>query len=164
MRLPEREVRGVWEQVEVLPLLPRPADLHDAAADLGEVVQVVGRVEERIRSSMFLAGASFPGIRLSREAAFAAQKNLELVLDQYSRGVVDIIKLLNSQNAALTANESAANAVFDFLIDLISIQRGVGQFDYFLYEEDRVAWFERLSSYFSKSGITPSPETGMSPF
>ncbi len=124
----------------------------------------VGRVEERIRSSMFQAGASFPGIRLSREAAVASQKNLDLVVDQYSRGVVDIIKLLNSQNAALTANEAAANAVYDFLIDLFSIQRAVGRFDYFLYQEDRVAWFERLSAYFDKSGMTPSPETGTSPF
>jgi len=122
------------------------------------------RVEERIRSSMFQAGASFPGIRLSREAAVAAQKNLDLVVDQYTRGVVDIIKLLNSQNAALRANEAAANAVYDFLIDLISIQRAVGRFDYFLYQEDRVAWFERLSAYFAKSGVTPSQETGESPF
>ncbi len=113
---------------------------------------------------MFQAAASFPGIRLSREAAVAAQKNLELVVDQYTRGVVDIIKLLNSQNAALRANESAANAVYDFLIDLIRIQRAVGRFDYFLYQEDRVAWFERLSAHFAKSGVTPSQETGESPF
>jgi len=124
----------------------------------------VGRVEERIRSSMFQAAASFPGIRLSREAAVATQKNLKLVVDQYSRGAVDIIKLLNSQNAALTARESAANAVYDFLIDLINIQRGVGRFDYFLYKEDRVAWFERLSAFFVQSGMTPSQETGRSPF
>lgn len=124
----------------------------------------VGRVEERVRSSMFQAGASFPGIRLSREAAFAARKNLEIVKDQYSRGVVDIIKLLNSQNAALTANEAAANAVFDFLIDLIGIQRGVGRYDYFLYTKDRVAWFERLSAYFTRSGMAPSRKSNTSPF
>jgi len=124
----------------------------------------VGRVEERIRSSMFQAAASFPGIRLSREAAEAAKKNLELVVDQYSRGAVDIIKLLNSQNAALTATESAANAVYEFLIDLMNIQRAVGKFDYFLYEEDRAAWFDRLRSFFDKAGVAPSSETKGSPF
>lgn len=124
----------------------------------------MGRVEERIRSSMFQAAASFPGIRLSREAAEAAKKNLELVVDQYSRGAVDIIKLLNSQNAALTATESAANAVYEFLIDLMNIQRAVGKFDYFLYEEDRAAWFDRLRSFFDKAGVAPSSETKGSPF
>ena len=124
----------------------------------------VGRVEERIRSSMFRAGASFPGIRLSREAAEAAQKNLDLVIDQYSRGAVDIIKLLNSQNATLTATESAANAVYEFLIDLMGIQRAVGKFDYFLYAEERTAWFERLQAFFERAGVTPSEEIKRNPF
>lgn len=125
---------------------------------------MIGRVEERIRSAMFQASASFPGIRLSREAAAAARKNLELVVDQYSRGVVDIIKLLNSQNAALTANESAANAVYDFLIDFMNIERSIGRFDYFLYEDERAAWFARLAEFFDQAGVTPSKETGKSPF
>ena len=40
--------------------------------------------------------------------------------DQYSRGAVDIIKLLNSQNAAIAANEAAANAVYDLSLIHIS--------------------------------------------
>jgi outer membrane protein len=124
----------------------------------------IGRVEERIRSAMFQASASFPGIRLSNEAANASKKNLELVVDQYSRGAVDIIKLLNSQNAALTANEAAANAVYDFLIDLMGIERAVGRFDYFLYEEERGQWFARLTEFFEQAGVTPSKAMTNSPF
>ncbi len=124
----------------------------------------IGRVEERIRSAMFQASASFPGIRLSREAAAASGKNLDLVVDQYSRGAVDIIKLLNSQNAALNANESAANAVYDFLIDMMNIERSVGRFDYFLYEDGRAAWFMRLTEFFEKAGMKPSKDMTNSPF
>ena len=121
-------------------------------------------MEERIRSALFQASASFPGIRLSREAADASRKNLELVVDQYSRGAVDIIKLLNSQNAALNANESAANAVYDFLIDLMNIDRAVGRFDYFLYKEERTAWFGRLTEFFKQAGVKPSKHMTISPF
>ncbi len=124
----------------------------------------IGRVEERIRSALFQASASFPGIRLSREAADASRKNLELVVDQYSRGAVDIIKLLNSQNAALNANESAANAVYDFLIDMMNIDRAVGRFDYFLYKEERTAWFGRLTEFFKQAGVKPSKHMTISPF
>jgi len=130
----------------------------------GEEVAVARRVEERIRSSMFRAAASFPGIRLSREAAESAEKNLDLVVEQYSRGAVDIIKLLNSQNAALKANEAAANSVYEFLIDLMGIQRAVGQFDYFLYDEDRAAWFDRLKKFFDKAGTAPLSAPKGSPF
>lgn len=77
------------------------------------------QVDQRVRTALYQTGASFPSIRLSRKAAESARKNLDLVVDQYSRGAVDIIKLLNSQNAAIAANEAAANAVYDFLIDLI---------------------------------------------
>ena len=113
---------------------------------------------------MFQAGASAPTIRLSREAAEAARKNLDLVIDQYSRGAVDIIKLLNSQNAALTANLNAANAVYNFIIDIIDIQRAVGQFDYFVYSEERAQWYQRLEAYFAKAGIDTAKEIVRGPF
>ena len=124
----------------------------------------VGRVEERIRSIMFQAGASAPSIRLSREAAEAARKNLELVLDKYSRGAVDIITLLDAQNNSLTANLEAANTAYDFMVDLINIQRAIGQFDYFLYKEEQEAWFQRLEAFFKKAGIDTSKEKVLSPF
>ena len=123
-----------------------------------------GRIEERIRSAMFQAGASGPTIRLSREAARAARETLDLVIDQYSRGAVDIIKLLNSQNNALLANLNAANAVYNFLTDILNIQRAVGQFDYFRYGEDRDAWHKRIEVYFTKAGIDLSKEIVRSPF
>ena len=119
----------------------------------------VGQLEERIRSAMVQAGASFPSIGLSQQAAEASRKNLNLVVDQYSRGTVDIIKLLNSQNAALQANENAANAVYVFLIDLINIQRAAGQFDYFKSQEEREAWFQRLVAFFEKLGVPPAHQT-----
>ena len=124
----------------------------------------VGRIEERIRSAMLQAGASSPAIRLAREAAEAAHKNLDLVIDQYSRGAVDIIKLLNSQNAALTARLNAANAVYNFLIDLINIGRAIGQFDYFLYKEDHADWVRQVDAFFAKAGVDLSKEIIRSPF
>lgn len=113
------------------------------------------RVEERVRSALYQTSASFPSIRLSRKAADSAGKTLELVVDQYSRGTVDIIKLLNSQNAALTANEAAANAVYEFLIDLTRVQRAVGQMSFFQSAEERAAWFERLKAFFANAGVSP---------
>lgn len=113
----------------------------------------LGRVEERIRSALLGTTASFPSISLSRDAASAAQKTLDLVRDQYGRGAVDIIRLLNSQNAAVTASETSANAVYDFLIDLMGIQRAIGQFDVFIDPDQRAAWFERLQTSFQRAGI-----------
>ena len=58
------------------------------------------RVEQRVRSVLHKTGASFAGIDLSRDAAEAARRNLELVTDSYRQGVINIITLLDAQNRA----------------------------------------------------------------
>jgi outer membrane protein TolC len=111
----------------------------------------VEKIEERIRSALHLTSASYPSITLSRSAAETARKNLELVTDSYSRGVVSIIDLIDAQNAALVADQGAANAVYDFLIDLMNVQRAIGRFDFFASAEERQAWFERLETCFREA-------------
>ena len=105
------------------------------------------RIEQRIRAALHDIGASYPSIQLSKDAATAAKKNLDLVTDAYSRGAVSILDLLDAQNAALVAEETATNAVFDFLIDLMNLQRSVGRFDFFLDEQELGGWLERLQHY-----------------
>ena len=110
------------------------------------------RIEQRIRAALHDIGASYPSIRLSTEAATAAKKNLDLVTDAYSRGTVSILDLLDAQNAALVAEEVATNAVFDFVIDLMNLQRSVGRFDFFLNESELDGWLERLRDYVAAQG------------
>jgi outer membrane protein len=112
------------------------------------------KVEENIRSALNNTGASFPSIRFARDAAEAAQKNLDLVRDSYSRGVVSILDLLDAQNASLSADLNAATAVYDFLIDLMNVQRASGKFDFFTNQEEREEWFKRLEEFFAAEGIT----------
>jgi len=105
------------------------------------------RIEQRIRATLHRIGASYPSIQLAKDAAIAANKNLDIVTDAYSRGAVSILDLLDAQNAALVAEESATNAVFDFLIDLMNLQRSLGGFDFFLDEQGLDGWLERLRNY-----------------
>lgn len=132
-------------------------ELHQLRFEQSSVAQ---QVEERVRTALYQTGASFPSIRLSQKAAESARKTLDLVVDQYSRGAVDIIKLLDSQNAALTANQDAADAVYEFLIDLVKVQRAVGQMSFFQSPEDRAAWFERLKTHFVNAGVSPVRREG----
>jgi outer membrane protein TolC len=90
--------------------------------------------------------ASYPGIRLSYDAANAAKDNLKLVADSYSRGLKSIIDLIDAQNQALVANQQAANAVYDFIIDLISVQRSAGNFFLFTSFEERSEWIKLLEN------------------
>ncbi len=108
----------------------------------------VERVEERIRATLQVAGASYTSIRLSRDAAVAARKNLEIITDSYSQGAVGILELLDAQNASLVADLQAANAVTDFMIAFMNVQRAQGRFDFFQTPEEREDWFRRLDEFF----------------
>ena len=109
-------------------------------------------IDQRIRSSLHQAGASFAGIELSLEAAEAARENLELVRASYSAGVVGIVRVLDAQTQALSAELEAANAVFDHLIDLMEVQRAVGRFDYFRSPDERGELIRRLEVFLEEKG------------
>jgi len=87
--------------------------------------------------------ASYPSITLSREAADAARRNLNLVTDSYVQGIKTIIDLLDAQNQSLSAELSAANAVYNFLIDFMGVQRSIGEFVTFMPEQSRREWLEK---------------------
>jgi outer membrane protein TolC len=111
------------------------------------------RIEERIRNAINITRSSYPSIQLSRDAADAADKNLELITNSYTKGIKSIIDLLDAQNTALVADERAANANYNFLVDLMNVQRAVGRFDFFLSEEDRRAWLHRFEIFSREAGV-----------
>ena len=90
-------------------------------------------------------------------SADAAGRSLELVTDAYQRGAASILDLLDAQNQALVAREGAATAVFDYLLDLMAVQRAVGRFDFFLTAEQHQQFLGRLDRFYSQAGFDPDP-------
>ena len=86
---------------------------------------------------MHQAGASRAAVRLRGDAATAAGQNLELVTDAYRRGAVNIITLIDAQNQTLVTQLAASNALYDFLIDYLSVERAAAAFGFRMTVEDR---------------------------
>ncbi|MDH3653334.1 MAG: TolC family protein [Myxococcales bacterium] len=108
---------------------------------------IAQRLEQDVRSALHQAGFSYANIALSRDAAEASARNLELVTDLYQRGAADIIQLVDAQNQALGAALAAANALYDFLIDALRVQRASGAFSLEGSEEVRDDFIERLDAF-----------------
>jgi len=114
------------------------------------------RIEQRILIAVNRVRASAPGVRLSRDAAETARRNLKLVTDSYTRGIKSIIDLLDAQNLVLVANQQAANANYGFLADMISVQRSVGEFIFILSPEQKQTWVQKVEDHMKRSGIEPN--------
>jgi outer membrane protein TolC len=114
---------------------------------------IAERIEQRIRSALHVAGASNASIEQAKLAAEAAGKSLKVVQDSYSQGLVSIVELLDAQYAALLTDQAAANAVYDFLIDLMEVERAYGRFNFFSTDQRRKAFFEKANAYFEKAGM-----------
>jgi outer membrane protein TolC len=108
---------------------------------------IAQRLEQDVRSALHQASFSYANISLSRDAAEASARNLELVTDLYQRGAADIIQLVDAQNQALSAALAAANALYDFLIDALRVQRASGAFSLEGSEEVRDDFIERLDAF-----------------
>jgi len=113
------------------------------------------RVEQRIRTALHLAGASFLGIGFAAEAAGAAQRNLALVGDAYEQGGVGILDVLDAQHTALLADLAAANAAHDFLTHVMDVHRAIGRFGFLMSGAELTEFAERMQRFFAERGGAP---------
>ena len=102
------------------------------------------RIEHDVRSGLHAVQASYAAIDLAARAADAARKNFASIQDGYNGGTVSILGFLDARDAFLDADRAATDAVYDFLIDLMSLQRATGAFDFFLDAESMDAMAERI--------------------
>jgi outer membrane protein TolC len=101
-------------------------------------------IEQKIRAALHTAQASKLSIDLKQTSAKASQKNFDLVLDAYSKGSAGIIELIDAQNSKIRAELNALNSTYQFLIDLMKLQRSIGGFDFFLDDDERRATVQEI--------------------
>lgn len=104
-------------------------------------------IERRLRVSLYQANATFGAIQLTQAAATAAGQNLALVTDKYREGTAPIIQLIDAQNQSVVAELDAANAVFDFLAQLMRVERAMGRFSFLVNPDQTNDFFRRLDDY-----------------
>lgn len=105
------------------------------------------KIELNLRSVILDLRVKSANLRLTKEAAEAAEKNFKLVRDSYSKGAVSIVSLLDAQNAALAANQSAANSVYEYFISMLEVERAFGDFAVITPLKEQKAFFHRFQEF-----------------
>ena len=142
---------GVYASLPLFEGGRKSATMSKAKIELNRLMIQRKSFEERLSQTILVASnntrASYPSINLSRDAAYAARLNLQLVTDSYVEGIKSIIELLDAQTQALNSDLAAANAVYNFLIDLMGVQRSIGNFIIFLPEVEQQEWLQRAKNF-----------------
>ena len=104
-------------------------------------------VERRARTSLERVQATFPSVRLTQIASENARKNFEVVQEKYAQGAVEITRMLEAQNSGFAAQQSAVAAKYQFLIDMIEVQRAISWFELDQTEEAQVEFLRQAELY-----------------
>ena len=132
----------------------RKADLKRALSDETALNRrhglVAELIEQRTRTAMRRCESSFPRIKFGIQAADAAGESLELVQEQYAQGTVNVTDLLDAQNQKLTADQFSSAAIYEFMGDLVELQRAIAWFELDHSAEERDAFVTRVLSAVSE--------------
>ena len=112
-----------------------------------EFARVEQDIDTSVRTELYSAAAAMASVGLTRKAAEAAANNLVLVTDLYRRGKVDIITLVDAQTQSLVADLAAADAVYDYVLALLFVNREAGHFRNLDTAEAKDDFSRRLNQY-----------------
>lgn len=135
------DLRQSWQQYYQLQLQTRSLGLQ---------------IAEQARSAVAEAVASQKAVRYGRQSADAARKTMDLTAKAYMAGAADILSVLDAQRQVTVAELDVANSVFEYLTDLMNLQRAMGRFVWLETDAQTQAFLERLDSYVTLH--TPSTE------
>ena len=104
-------------------------------------------IDANVRNGVLNLINQVSNIELSGVSEETAAEALELTQSLYSNGAVNIVQLLDAQNNYLNAQLARVNAVYNFLISSLEVERSLGYFFLLKTEAENEAFRQRFFEY-----------------
>ncbi len=128
----------------------RFAELARAKAEIRRLSALKNKTRDMLEQSLLNAvhaiAGSLPNIDLKKRAAEAAIKNLDVTQGKYANGKASIIDLIDAQNQAFVQRQAATIAVYEFMNDMIKLQRAMAWFEFTQEKEEVEAWLNEIQN------------------
>ena len=128
----------------------RFAEVGGAKSELRRLLtlksQTVDILEEALLNAIYAVGSSHPNISLTRSAADTAKKNLGVIQDKYANGKASILDLVDAQNQSFVQEQAAVIAVYEFMQNMLEVQRAMAWFEMTATTEEVHAWLTKLEN------------------
>lgn len=100
-----------------------------------------------VRNNILNLINQFSNIELSEISEMTAKEALELTQTSYSSGSVTVIQLLDAQTNYLNAQLAKTNAIYNFLINAIQLERSLGYYFLLNTEDENNRFRQRFLEY-----------------
>ena len=107
-------------------------------------------IASNVRTAVLNVVNQVSNIELSKVSEETAKEALELTQASYANGAVNIIQLIDAQNNYLNAQLARTNAVYNFLINGLQLERFLGYYFLLNTQEDNNKFTQRFLEYLSK--------------
>jgi outer membrane protein TolC len=104
-------------------------------------------IAANVRSGILDLVNQVSNIELSKVSEQTAKESLDLSQSSYQEGAINFVQLIDAQNNYLNAQLSKANAVYNFLISAIQLERNIGYYFLLHSKEENEKFTERFQEY-----------------
>ncbi len=111
---------------------------------------MLNKLEAGIRSNVQFLQASFRELRLSENAAQAAEDNFRTVRDAYAQGMVNAAELADAQSVMIRTQQIALSSRYQYILDYINTERLQGKFSFLADDSEKTMYTDRLLYYLNK--------------
>ncbi|MEM6685476.1 MAG: TolC family protein, partial [Bacteroidota bacterium] len=107
-------------------------------------------ISANIRNSVLTLINQISNLELSKISEETAKEALELTQTSYSNGAVNIVQLLDAQSNYLNAQLARANALYNYLISILELERNLGYYFILNTEQANTAFRQRFLDYLNQ--------------
>ncbi len=108
-------------------------------------------IKANIRTSVFNVINQISNIELSKVSEETARESLELTQVSYSNGAVNVAQLIDAQNNYLNAQLARTNATYNYLINVLSLERLLNHYFLLNTKEENDKFIQRFLEYTNKN-------------
>ena len=108
-------------------------------------------IDVGIRSGVLRLVNEMSNIQLSEISEQTAKESLDLTMASYTNGAVNIVQLIDAQNNYINSQLAKSNAIYNFLLNALQLERSMGSYFFLNSKSDNDAFKAQFFQFLNNS-------------
>ncbi len=107
-------------------------------------------IDVNIRSGVLRLVNEMSNIQLSEVSEQTAKESLDLTMTSYTNGAVNIVQLIDAQNNYINSQLAKANAIYNFILNALQLERSLGHYFFLNSKQDNDAFKAQFFKFLNR--------------